>query len=217
MGQQTDPVYEVQFINPGSLPVDGSGSHPLWNLAHRLTHFVYPWNEGVPPPMSFQALHDGQWLYGLYQVRDPAPLNLCMEEDLKAAVLKSDRVEIFFRSDEHMNPYYGLEMDPLGRIYSFEASFYRKFSAGWSWPKDQIRAEGHIYPEGYSLQFAVQLNFLDELNLLKNKRMEAGLFRGKCTSLRDGVAEFKWISWIKPDSPSPDFHIPSSFGHLILR
>jgi len=216
MERQTDPVYEVHSIESGSMSINGLGDHPLWNEANRLSDFVYPWNEGDPPPMSFKALHDPDWIYGLYRVRDADALNLSMEENLKAAVLKSDRVEIFLRSDEHMNPYFGLEMDPLGRTYDFEASLYRKFNAGWSWPKDQLMVKGDLSEAGYTLEFALGKPLLNKLNLLKKNKLQAGLFRGKCISLKDEIAEFKWISWVKPDSASADFHIPSSFGELML-
>lgn len=216
MEGQAHRNYEVQAIEFNTLEINGKGDQPEWRQAHVLSDFIYPWNEGTPPHMTFQALHDRDWLFGLYQVNDPHPLNLCMEEDRKAAVLKSDRVEIFLRVDEHMNPYYGLEMDPLGRYYDFEGHFYRKFNAGWSWPKDQLIIQGDIHETGYTLEFALNKQYLTQLKLLKNNRLEAGLYRGKCISLIDGVAEFKWISWIRPDSVSPDFHIPSSFGQLIL-
>jgi len=216
MDQKPKSVYSLRPVNKGTLQINGLGDHPLWEQAVSLTDFIYPWNEGVPPPMSFKALHDEDWIYGLYKVWETDAVNLSMEEDIKSAVLKSDRVEIFLRSDEHMNPYFGLEMDPLGRTYDFEASLYRKFNAGWSWPKDQLMVKGDLNESGYTLEFALGKALLNKLNLLKNNHLQAGLFRGKCISLKDEMAEFKWISWVRPDSTSPDFHIPSSFGELIL-
>ncbi len=217
MEQKPKATYLVSPIKNGSLMINGLGDHPMWEQAVNLIDFSYPWNEGVPPPMSFKALHDPDWIYGLYRVRDSDALNLSMEEDLKVAVLKSDRVEIFLRSDEHMDPYYGLEMDALGRTYDFEASFYRKFNAGWSWPNDQLMVKGDINEHGYTLEFALGKDLLNKLNLLKKNKLQAGLFRGKCIALKHEEAEFKWISWVRPDSSSPDFHIPSSFGLLILE
>jgi hypothetical protein len=216
MAQNHASIYHVKPVNEGSLVLNGLGDHPMWEEAINLKDFSYPWNEGAPPPMVFKALHDPEWIYGFYRVLDSDALNLSMEENLKTAVLKSDRVEIFLRADEQMDPYYGLEMDALGRTYDFEASFYRKFNAGWSWPKEQLKVRGNINDHGYTLEFALEKSLLTKLNLLKKNKLQAGLFRGKCISLHDGEAEFKWISWVRPDSGSPDFHIPSSFGLLIL-
>ena len=57
---------------------------------------------------------------------------------------------------------------------------------------------------------------LKELNLLNNNELQAGLFRGECLKIRDPESSFSWISWIKPESVRPDFHIPSSFGVIKL-
>ena len=69
---------------------------------------------------------------------------------------------------------------------------------------------------GSTLEFALSKKSLKKFGLLKRNKIQAGLYRGECIELKDGKAEFKWISWVKPDSKTPDFHIPSSFGLLVL-
>ena len=80
-----------------------------------------------------------------------------VHDNNKMEVVDSDRVEIFFRRDEMLDPYYCLEMDPLGRVLDYKANFYRKFDYEWQWPGNNpliIRSE---YTEsGYRLKVQSQ-------------------------------------------------------------
>ncbi len=132
-------------------------------------------------------------------------------------VVDSDRVEIFFRSDDRLDPYYCLEMDPLGRVLDYRASFYRKFEYEWQWPgRNQLQIKSNYAHSGYIVEGSITMASLKELNLLNNNELQAGLFRGECLKVRDPESSFSWISWIKPESVRPDFHIPSSFGVIKL-
>ena len=57
---------------------------------------------------------------------------------------------------------------------------------------------------------------LKHLGLLNDMQLQTGLFRGKCLELDIAKENMKWISWMKPDSVHPDFHIASAFGVLQL-
>ena len=70
--------------------------------------------------------------------------------------------------------------------------------------------------DGYNVEVAIRKESLVKLGLLKNNKLEAGLFRGECVSLEGDQANMSWISWLKPTSETPDFHIPSAFGTLVL-
>jgi Carbohydrate family 9 binding domain-like len=214
---QMTKTYEVKSIDEGLLNINGKGDNPIWKQANILSEFQYPWNEGTPPLMTFQALHDGDYLYGLYRVIDQKKILIYQQNNTKREILSSDRVEIFFRKDEKMDPYYGLELDPLGRIYDQEAHFHRKFNSEWTWPAGELLVKGEINPTGYTLEFAISKKSLIKLGLLSNNKIESGLYRGECIELDGNKADFKWISWVKPDSQTPDFHIPSSFGILFLE
>jgi hypothetical protein len=132
-------------------------------------------------------------------------------------VVDSDRVEIFFKSDDRLDPYYCLEMDPRGRVLDYRASFYRKFEYNWQWPgSNQLQIKSDYTDQGYTIEGSITMASLKELNLLKNNELQAGLFRGECLKMRDPESTFSWISWIKPESVRPDFHIPSSFGVIKL-
>jgi len=208
--------YRVKNILDQEIMITGRGDHPLWMDATAMTDFIYPWEKEVPGSVTFKAMHNKQWLYCLFIVRD-APIKVYQINNEKSEVIKSDRVEIFFRKDDRLSPYYCIEMDPLARIYDYEAEYHRHFNTDWSWPTGQLVVKAHQYDGGYTVEIAIHKDSLHQLGLLKANRIEAGLYRAECVEIKDSVAEMKWISWIKPLSETPDFHIASSFGVLLLE
>ena len=65
---------------------------------------------------------------------------------------------------------------------------------------------------GYELEGSITLQSLRDLGILKENAMNAGLYRGECVKLEGENATLRWISWIDPKTPEPDFHVASSFG-----
>jgi len=208
-------TYTVKRIQ-NELLVTGEGDSPLWATAVELSDFIYPWENEEPPVTSFKALHNSDWLYCLFRVKD-ANINLFVDKNAKSEVASSDRVEIFFKIDDLLSPYYGLEMDPLGRVMDYKAEYYRKFDSGWSWPAGEMVIKTDLRKDSYTVELAFSKKSLNALGLVKTKRLLVGLYRGNCIALKGKEATLKWISWVKPDSPTPDFHIPSSFGVFILE
>ncbi|MEO5977772.1 MAG: carbohydrate-binding family 9-like protein [Chryseolinea sp.] len=209
-------TYVVKRVRDNELVITGKGSSSIWAKATPLEDFVYPWENDKPPLTRFQALHDTEWLYLLYTVTDPN-VNVFVKTNDKSEVVFSDRVEIFFRRDEKMNPYYGLEIDPNARIMEYEATYHRKFDSSWSWPKGGLIAKGNVTADGYTVEVAISKKSLRQLGLINDHKIEAGIFRANCTLMTGTDENMKWVSWLKPDSPTADFHIPSAFGVLVLK
>lgn len=210
-------TYSVKKISGETIAVTGKGESPQWKNGTELTDFTYPWETTTPPLTSFKALHDNDWLYLFYQVTDEN-IQVLVKENKKVEVIYSDRVEIFLRKDAEMLPYYGLELDPNGRVYDYEAEHPRKFNDQWTWPAGQLIVKASRTPDGYIVEVAIGKESLKQLGLLKGNKIEAGLFRGECSEAIEGSElKIKWISWVKPDSKTPNFHIPSAFGLLILE
>lgn len=209
--------YTVQNIGNKQIELTGEGSDKLWKKAIKLTEFTYPWEKEKAPFTSFKALHNDQWLYCFYEVKDE-DINVLVDKNDKSDVLYSDRVEIFLRKDSVMAPYYGLEIDPHGRVYDYEAYYKSTHSSEWTWPKGHLIIKAKIVKGGYSVEFAISKESLKQLGLLNSNKLEAGLFRGNCVKIVKGSnSDIKWISWMKPDSPTPNFHTPSAFGILMLN
>jgi len=209
-------TYTVKKIQGKELVITGKGDSPLWKNAKELSDFTYPWEKEKPPFTSFKALHSTDWLYCLYNVFDDN-INIFVDKNVKSEVGASDRVEIFFKIDDRLSPYYGLEMDPLGRVMDYKAEYYRKFDSKWEWPAGQLIIKTEVRKDGYTVEVAISKKSLKELGLLKDATLMAGLYRGNCIALKGNEANLKWISWVRPDSETPDFHIPSSFGILRLE
>jgi len=209
-------TYQVKKVPAGSIQVDGGGASQAWSQASLLSDFVYPWDSAAAPATSFAALWDGDWFYGLFRVQDDSVITL-VKDNNKVEVGASDRVEIFLKKDDAMNPYYCLEMDADGRVLDYNAFYYRKMNYPWHWPDGQLIIKTSRIQKGYILEFAISIRSLKELGLLSDGRLQAGLFRAECVGFVNGRADLRWISWIRPRSDHPDFHIPSAFGTLILE
>ena len=208
-------IFSVKKIQ-ADLLINGKGDHSLWRDSHELSSFSYPWENEKAPFTSFKALHNKDWLYGLFNVMDENVITYVEKND-KTDVLNSDRVEIFIKQKDNLSPYFGLEIDPLGRVYDFQAEFTRKFNPAWSWPVGELIIKTSRTDGGYIVEIAIGKSSLNSLGLLKNKTLHTGLYRAECVQIVGQKATMKWISWINPNSPTPDFHVPSSFGVLTLE
>jgi len=206
-------VYSVHEIKKSFFSRKKMNHDVFWGESRALTEFDYPWEKESPPATIFRALYDTKYLFFRFDVID-TDIHTDKTSDGKMAVAKSDRVEIFFRSDKDMKPYYGLEMDPSNRVLDYKVEFYRNFDYSWSWKGITIRASYTL--NGYRVWGCIPLDSLRAMNLLNDNKLQMGLFRGKCILTDENEVAFKWISWIKPESEQPDFHIPSSFGELRL-
>ena len=216
---QISPIlksYPVRSPGEEILSISGYGNSELWKKAALLSDFHYPWDKGIPPPTTFRALHNKDWLFCLFEVTDNN-VHILRNSDNKWEVASSDRVEIFFRKDDKLLPYFCLEIDPLGRVLDYKAEFHRKFDITWSWPKDQLIIKTSQSEGGYIVELAIGKNSLRQLGLLGGNKLEAGLYRAECMQDDDPQNHMKWISWLKPASEIPDFHIPSSFGTMALE
>ncbi len=209
--------YRVKRVESKLMSFEGEYINSQWEQANILSDFTFPWEDQSAPKMDFRALHDTDFLYFRFDVENTNNISY-IKDNHKMEVVNSDRVEIFFRQDEDLDPYYCLEMDARGRILDYSTRYYRDFNYDWKWPNSGCLSvntfENHL---GYVVEGNVSLSSLKNLGLLKDKSLQVGLYRGYCTKLIESKAEFKWISWLKPKSEKPDFHIPSSFGLLKLE
>ena len=175
-----------------------------------LTDFSFPWTSNIPPSTRFRAWHDDTCLYFEFRAQDQ-DLVLDQSPDKIDKVLGSDRVELFFSPTRDLSkPYYGFEMDPRGLLYDYRAEFYRKFEPSWTLPAFEVQSE--IWSDGYQVEGRVPMDALRALECLVGNRMITGVYRGEFSHEEDGSITQDWISWVDPGCPSPDFHVPESFG-----
>ncbi len=185
-----------------------------WDGFSSVDDFSYPWRSEAAPKTLFQAYYDDVAIHFRFLAYGPTPF-VYVKDNNKLEVIHSERVEIFFRTDERMQPYYVLEMDPHGRVLDYKANHYREFDRGWEWP-DSLAIQTAKKEDHYTLQGKFNIETLQELNLIQDNEIQIGLYRGHCTEMLNGKANVKWISWVDSGTDEPDFHVPSSFGVLRL-
>jgi len=186
-----------------------------WVEEKILDDFSCPWSKENLPRTGFRAFHDNVYLHFRFDAWGTAPL-IYVQDNNKMEVLLSERVEIFFRGNEKMQPYYGLEIDPYGRVLDYKANYYRNFDYDWQWPEN-LHINSGIGKESYYVEGKISFSTLKQVGLLNNNQIQVGLYRGHCTEIAGEKTLFKWISWVDPQTPKPDFHVPSSFGSFMLQ
>ncbi|WP_242202617.1 sugar-binding protein [Aestuariivivens insulae] len=207
-------VYKVNRVAE-SFNITGKGDSPFWNKANVLSGFQSPWDSEVIKPIKFKAVHSTDYLFFCFRVED-ANVHIDKTDDTKASINNSDRVELFFRQDKNLDPYYCLEIDPSPRVMDFKAQPNRQFDFNWNWPKDDIEVKSSFDDSGFTVEGAISKASLKALKLINNNSIEAGIYRAKYNLQHDGSYEPTWITWVNPNTEMPDFHIASSFGVLHL-
>ena len=207
--------YDVQLVEENLLEVTGKGDNPLWENATILTDFISPWDTATPSKIEFKAVWDKQNLFFCFTVFDTM-IHIEKKDDSIQSIGNSDRVELFFRKDASLNPYYCLEIDTAARIMDFLAYPNKKFDFEWNWPQSNIEVKSSINEESFTVEGAISISSLKMLNLIKDNKIETGIFRAKYTEVEKSIFEPVWISWVDPDTEEPNFHTVSSFGVLQL-
>ncbi|KAF2508393.1 endoxylanase [Flavobacterium zhairuonense] len=183
--------------------------------ANCLTDFVSPWNRDPISKVEFRALWDFENLYFSFRVFD-TDIYIDEKDNSVDSIGNSDRVELFFRANDSLNPYYCLEMDTSARLMDFEARPDKVFDFDWKWPKEDLSINASKDEISFTVKGSISIKSLKELNLLQNNKIETGVFRAKFSKTESQNYEPTWISWVNPNTETPNFHIASSFGTFIL-
>ncbi|WP_242082370.1 carbohydrate-binding family 9-like protein [Aestuariivivens sediminis] len=208
-------IYQVNRVSE-DFCINGNGDSPFWMEAHVLSDFKSPWDQKEIAPIEFRALHNSKHLFFYFRVKD-TDVYIDQKDDTKASINNSDRVELFFRQDKNLRPYYCLEIDPSPRIMDFIAQPNRQFDFNWDWPKSDINVQSSFDSKGFTVEGAISMTSLKAFKLINENVIEAGIYRAKYHKQSDGRYEPAWITWIDPNTKTPDFHIASSFGILHLE
>lgn len=208
--------YEVHRIEKDTLEITGEGTNNLWNQAMILTDFSSPWDTNLPSKMEFKALWDGVNLFFCFTIFETL-IRIDKKDDSIQSIGNSDRVELFFRPDNSLNPYYCLEIDTAARIMDFVAYPNKNFDFEWNWPQGHLEVKSSIQDQSYSIEGSISISSLKMLNILQDNKIETGIFRAKYNEIEKSIFEPNYISWVDPNTEKPNFHISSSFGvfHLL--
>lgn len=135
-------TYTVKFINNQELKFTGIGDHILWKNAAVLSDFSSPWEKEPITKTTFRALLNDTHLFFYFDVEDTS-IHVNKTCDTNKSINVSDRVELFFRTNKNLNPYYCLEIDSTPRIMDFKAQPNKVFDFDWNWPKSNITVKSN--------------------------------------------------------------------------
>ncbi len=198
----------VNYFSDDEIVIDGVPDDKAWERSTILRDFIYPWDDSTPPVTTFRSLYDSNSLYISYTAADQ---NLVIKDSLQNEmdIASEDRVELFLSNDTTMKEYFCFEIDPLGRVLDYKASYYRIFDDKWN--VSGIRVVSRINSESYQIEAAIPLNSIAGMGIDISKDFYVGLFRADFNKLSSGKEE-NWLAWINPRTPNPDFHVPKALG-----
>lgn len=188
----------------------------FWKQANSLIDFSSPWDDSKIDKIEFKSLYNSENLFFQFKV-DDHQTHIHASDDKNDSINNSDRVELFFRSDNSLNPYYCLEIDTKGRIMDFKAKPNKEFDFNWNWPSNEITVKSVVNKDDFIVEITISLESLRDLDLLKNGSIETGIYRAKYHQQKDKIFKPTWITWINPNTKTPNFHILTSFGKLELE
>lgn len=84
-----------------------------------------------------------------------------------------------------------------------------------AWDLEGLETKGAATENGYIVEGKVPLKSLEDLKLIRNNVMRAGVYRAEfSTQENSDELLMEWISWVDPKTEAPDFHVDSSFGEF---
>ena len=201
-------VYNVKFIDK-DIAINGIINEKEWINADSIVGLCAPWDSIPRDETIFKSCRSNHFFYFYFDVMDTTIITKDFEQELTVA--EEDRVELFFSADPYMNQYFCIEMDPIGRILDYSAKYYRKFNEQWDF--NQVKIAAKKSTKGYIIEGCISIGELKSLGIRDSFHM--GVFRADYRSLK--TDDVVWYSWIKPDSKTADFHIPSALGIFIFN
>ncbi|BBK23559.1 sugar-binding protein [Amedibacterium intestinale] len=220
--QATTPHYDVVKREDKAV-VDGKLDEKVWiDIPAIAGGFHFPWDVKEAPYTEFKGYNDGTDFYFSFTVKDKDVLVDEKWKEDESTVDNEDRVELFFAGgsidkpgSEGMPKYYGVEIDPQGRVHDYSIVYYRDFDSKWN--LDTLETKATKTDDGYIVEGKVSLDSLRKLKLVNEKDvMRTGVYRAEFSTPKkegeDPVME--WISWVDPKTPAPDYHVDSSFGEF---
>ncbi|MHB8521399.1 MAG: carbohydrate-binding family 9-like protein [Limisphaerales bacterium] len=200
---------------PGRVTVDGKLNEACYRTPPSVARFVVAGNPAQQPQATKAWLFwQPERLIFAFECEDadivaPPPSRKEHDVDLQ------DRVELFLWSGRKPDAYYCLEIGALGAVHDYRARFYRRFDDAWSPATGEYAVSRSAH--GYRVEGALSRAAIEAMgfHLEAGARWRVGLFRADFSS-RSERSQPTWITWVDAATPQPDFHVPESFGEIVL-
>jgi hypothetical protein len=190
--------------------IDGDLSDSVWQQASALRDISFPWSERPAPTTIFRAAADTERLYFAFEAIDD---DVVVEKNFSAeSVLdREDRVESF-RPRPRPERYFCLEIDPVGRVHDYAASHYRKFDNSWACAGLQVAGKSVRAVTRRGVNSPADPHRTRGQPVAAGASLRVGIFRAEFRREARGDGNDNWLSWVKPTTDKPDFHVPSAFA-----
>jgi len=219
--EASTPHYDVVKRDEKAV-IDGKLDDAVWaNVASISGDFHFPWDAKEAPLTEFKGYNDGTDFYFSFKVIDSDVVSEEAWKEDESTVDNEDRVELFFAggnvslpTPDGMQLYYGIEVDPKGRVHDYSIEYYRHFDSTWN--LENLETKATVTEDGYTVEGKVPLKSLTDLKLLNNGTMRTGVYRAEFSSPKKQGEDLimEWISWVDPKTEAPDFHVNASFGEF---
>lgn len=207
-------TYEACYMPESDIILDATVAESAWEQTNIETAFTFPWEQRPLPGTEFRALYNSHALYFLFRVEDD-DIVLAEPYRSKEDVVREDRVELFFALDDELTEYFCLEIDPLGRVLDYRASYYRQFDFSRNFPG--LEAVGNRTRDGFVVKGRIDWKAFQSLGFPppdSGREIKFGIYRAEFRHTEGRQWSEGWISWVDPGTEDPDFHVPQSFGYL---
>ncbi len=198
----------------GELRLDGRLTKPCYLSAPLVGNFRVAGHPALP------AQSTKAWLFWqperfifAFEVEDTA-IVASPKSALKKDVDGQDRVELYLWSGRKNDTYYCLEIGARGAVHDYSARFYRQFDDSWS--LKGLRYVVLPTARGYSVEGEISRAAMEKLGFMLHPgaSWRAGLFRADFSPASPSLPT--WLCWVDANGPQPDFHVPGSFGRVML-
>ncbi len=207
--------YHVMFTDKTEKEFNQISDAYFFEKANCMSDFCSPWDNNPFSKIEFRALWNTDHLFFNFTVFD-TDIYIDLKDDSVDSIGNSDRVELFFRVNDTLNPYYCLEMDTNARLMDFKARPNWNFDFDWKWPKSDFDLKATRNKNGFIVEGRISMQSLKELNLLQDNILEVGVYRAKFSKDENQNYSPTWISWVNPNTETPNFHTATSFGKFKL-
>ena len=209
-------VYFVNRLANNSEIIKEKNIAIKWRKAEVLSDFCSPWDDKPFEKIEFRSLYDKNNIYIHFKIKD-SQVYIDTTNNQKSSINNSDRVELFFKSNNTLDPYYCLEIDPSSRLMDFKARPNKQFDFNWNWPKKDIKIKSCIASSYFTVELQISIASLNKFGLIQNDEIQTGIFSVKYKQKVNNNYEPTWCSWVNPNTKTPNFHTITSFGVLKLK
>ncbi len=206
------PEAHAAALGEDAITVDGKGDEPAWGRAKPVVWDSDYAGSATGISTKVRLLWSNAGLHALFELSGAGlHADTSRPTDVeRKALYQEDCVEIFFTPDAaHPKHYYEMELGPFGHFFDIDVDRERgKQNTAWS-------SAPHIATQrdakAHTATIEVLLGAPEIASaLVAGARLPVGLFR------IEGLPDQRFLAWSPPRTAKPNFHLPESFGTLVL-